>query len=371
MKTVQKKSKAMKCKILIIVLLLFILSDTISGQSFSEKRTFRKSVKVNKEMSVDINNKYGNIHISSWNKDSVSIRAEVEAFATSQQRLGKMLEEVSVNITETDYSVRAVTDFTQSISMFFESFKGMTKKLIPYDSRVQINYFVSMPENLDLKIENRYGDVYMEDNTATISVIISNGAFKANSLNKASDLKLTFCDATINRINEGNVDGSFSEIVIGESKILNINSISSRYDLRSTGKLDTDSRRDKFFIGSLEEISGDAYFTDYKIESLSKEMYLLSKYGSITVDNVEKNVGLVTINSGYSDLNLRFDPSASYSLDIRHTNAFLRTPESNSSLETKSVSSENKEFMTFGTVGKKGGSMKVKIDANRGNIYIK
>jgi len=358
----------MKCKNIIIALSLLVLPVTITGQSFSEKRTFSKSVKVNKDMSVEINNKYGNIHITSWNTDSVSVRAEVEAFAASQQRLGKMLEGVSINISETDYSIRAVTDFTQTINMFFESFKSMTNKLIPYDSRVQINYFVSMPEYLDLKIENRYGDVYMENNTANLSVSLSNGSFKANNINKASQLKLTFCDATINKITEGNVDGSFSEIVIGESKALNINSISSRYDLRSTGKLDTDSRRDKFFIGSLDNLSGEAYFTDYKIESLTEELYIISKYGSITVDKIEKNVSLVTINSGYSDINLRFDIEASYSLDIRHANAFLRTPDTNSSLETKSISAENKEFMTFGTVGKKEGKMKVKVDANRGNI---
>jgi hypothetical protein len=264
MKTNRKKPKAMNYKQIILLISIMVLTNSVSGQSYSETKTFRKSVKVKKEMSVEVNNKYGNIHITTWKVDSVAIRAEVEAFASSQSKLGKMLQEVNINISESSYAVRAETEFTQSINMFFESFKGMTKNLIPYDSRVQINYYISMPEYLDLKIENKYGDVYMEDNTGKISINISNGSFKANSINKASELKLTFCDATINKIAEGSIDGSFSEIEVGDSKVIKINSISSRYDLKHAGKLDTDSRRDKFYIGSVDEINGDAYFTDYK-----------------------------------------------------------------------------------------------------------
>ena len=61
--------------------------------------------------------------------------------------------------------------------------------------RVEINYYISIPEYLNLKIENKYGDVYMEDITGDFSISISNGSFKANSLGKNSSINLTFCDA--------------------------------------------------------------------------------------------------------------------------------------------------------------------------------
>jgi len=371
MKLKKIKTQAMNYKLSAVLLFILIFSNSISGQSFSEKRTFRKSVAVNKEMTLEVNNKYGTIHISSWNTDSVSVRAEVEAFASNQTRLGKMLEGINVNISETSYLIRAETDFTQSINMLFESFKGMTKKLIPYDSRVQINYFISVPDYLNLRIENKYGDVYMENNTGDLSLSLSNGSFKANWLNSASEMKLTFCDATINRMAAGNIDASFSEVVIAESQTLKISSISSRFNLKKTDKINTESRRDKFFIGTIGSLLGNSYFTDFRIEKLKNEIDLVTKYGSINADLIEKTVTLITLNSGYSDINLIFDPSVSYNLDIRYINAFLTLPEKNTNLEKKSINEEKKEYITFGTIGKNPGSTKVKIDATRGNIFIK
>ena len=132
-----------------------------------------------------------------------------------------MFDGITVNITETTYLVRAQTDFTQNINMLFESFKGMTSKLIPYDSRVEINYYINIPEYLNLKIENKYGDVYMENNTGEFSVSLSNGSFKANSLGEGFIRNLTFCDATINTMTSGKIDASFSEISSENRRFIN------------------------------------------------------------------------------------------------------------------------------------------------------
>jgi hypothetical protein len=343
----------------------------ITGQDFSEKRIFSKSFHVNRELKLEVDNKYGTVQITPWDKDSVSVRAEVEASSSNLERLHKMFQGIDVNISETSFLVRAETEFTQNINMLFESFKGMTKKIIPYESKIEINYFISAPEYLNMRIVNKYGNVYMENNTGTFSLNLSNGSFKANSLNVTEGINLTFCDATINRMKGGSIDASFSEVVIGESGDLSINSISSRFDLKKTGKLDTESRRDKFFIGTAASLNGNSYFTDYRVEQLDKEINLVIKYGSLNAYMINKSVELVTINSAYSDINLTFDPAVSYSLDIKHVNAFLVVPEKNSKIEKKILNDEKKEYMTFGSVGKNPGNTKVMIDATRGNIYLK
>jgi len=354
-----------------LILILLCLIQNSYGQAFSEKRSFKKSVPVNNEMTLEINNKYGSIHISSSRSDTVSIRAEVEATASNLDRLSKMLQGISVNISETSYLVRAQTDFSQTINMLFESFKGMTNKLIPYESRIQINYFIEAPEYLNIRITNKYGDVYLENTTGNFSIDLSNGSFKANSLDKTSQMNLDFCDATINRVNEGKIDASFSEVVIGESISLSITSVSSRFDLKNNSILDTRSRRDKFFIGNVRTIRGNSYFSEYRIENLEAEINLEPKYGRIDVDYIGKNCEMINIISGYTDIYLTFDPSISYNLDIKHTNAFLVLPDGKTKVEKKVFNEDKKEFMTFGSVGKNPGDLKVIIEANRGNIYLK
>lgn len=361
----------MKYKKLLAISLSLLFSGLISAQSESEVRTFMKTVRVGKETSLQVLNKYGTIHITPWNKDSASIRAEVRAFATNQAKLGKMFSGISININEAGSVVRAETVFTENIGMLFENFKGMTSKIINYDSRVEINYYISIPEYLNLRIDNKYGDVYMENCSGTLSVTVTNGTFKANSIGSRSTLTFAFCDAKINSIVSGKIDASFSEINIGETGDLTITSISSKYEIKKADVISTESRRDKFFIHDVESLKGNSYFTDYNLNSLKKDIDLTARYGSITADLIEKGFETVVINSGYSDLSLGFDPAASYKFDIRHINSYLVLPEKDTKSERKDINEDKKEYMTFGTTGKNPGTSSVRIDANRGNIYLK
>jgi hypothetical protein len=107
------------------------------------------------------------------------------------------------------------------------------------------------------------------------------------------------------------------------------------------------------------------------VNNLRKELNLTTRYGSVSADFIEKGVESININSGYSDLSLSFEPGSSYNLDIRHINAFLVLPDKNIKTEQKALNEDRKEYLTYGTFGRNPGKVKVKIDATRGNIYLK
>lgn len=320
---------------LILIISFILLNINLIAQNESETRNFIKTVPVGNETTLEVINKYGRIQITPWSKDSASIRAEVKAVGNDKSKLSKMFDGIRVNITDSKYIVRAETEFTSNLNTFFESFKGMTSKLIPYDSHIEINYYISIPEYLNLKIDNKYGDVYMESCTGELNVSVSNGSFKASSLGKNSTVKMSFCDANINSAGATTIDASFSDITIGSVEDLTITSISSKYNIKKAGIIRGESRRDKFFIDDVRSMHGNAYFTDYKIKNISKELNLESRYGSINADLIEKGFGSVDINSGYSDVSLTFDPASSYSFDLRSVNTFVVLPDNNIKSEKK------------------------------------
>jgi hypothetical protein len=364
-------TKAMHYRSVSIFLIFSCLSGNLFAQGFSEKRIFTKSFLVNIEMTLEIDNKYGTIHISSTDSDSLTIRTEVEASAPNQERTHKMLEGITIDISDTKYLVRAQTEFSQSVDMIFERFKGMTSKIIPYESRMQINYFINAPDYMNIRVVNKYGDVYIENSNGRFLIDLSNGSFKANSLSNNSDLTLNFCDATINEVSNCRIDVSFSDVFIGESENLEIKSASTKFDIKNTGSMNVQSRRDKFFINNIRNIRGISYFTEYRIENLDNEVNLETKYGSFEADNITKNCIKINITSGYTDLYLTFDKQLSYELNIRHTNAFLVLPEEKAHVEKEILNEEKKEYMTSGVIGRNQAILKVIIEANRGNIYLK
>lgn len=353
-----------------MIFLCLLSAGKIRSQSNSEIRNFVHSFAVGRETKLEVNNKYGNIYLASWNMDSVSIRAEVRAYAPNRARLEKMFDGVSINIAGSKYTILAETVFSQSFSMIVESFKGITGKMIPYDSKLEINYYVDAPEYIDITIENRYGDVYMENISGSFSATLSNGSFKAGSLSDGSSLNLAFCDADIRMIPSGNINSSLSEISIGESSNLSIESISSRFELRKMKSLRVDSRRDKFYIDDLESLRGDAYFTDFRINKLQGNISLITKYGNINADLIRKEFTEVNIISSFSDIDLDFEAGASFDLEIRHINSFIVLPD-NFKTEKRALNEEKKEFVVYGSSGGDPGRSKLKIDANRGNIFIK
>jgi hypothetical protein len=361
----------MNYKTVITAMIISQATLMASGQDYSEKRIYSKAYKGTREMTLEVRNKYGTIHIIPSGSDSIKIKATVEATASNREKADKMLSGVSVSITESSYSVYARTEFTESITEFLEDFKGITNKLIQYDSRIQVNYDITAPEYLNLRIENKYGDVYMENSSGNVSATISNGSFKAGSLLRAHDLNLSFCDARINKADDAVIDASFSELILGEALNLRISSISSKYEIKMAGKLSADSKRDKFYLGTVASVRGESYFTEFRIDKLLEDADISTKYGSFNAELVRKGFSSLNIKSGYSDIYLAFEPSSSYDLELHHTNTSLTLPENDAKLEKKPVSNENREFITFGTVGRAKSGSSVNIEAVRGKVYIK
>lgn len=367
----QKNLTIMNYRSIIFLLPFIAISCLASSQNNSETRNYVRTVPSGKQTSLEVSNKYGTIQIIPWKKDSAMIRAEVKAVASSREKLDKMFEGVSVNMSESKNLIRAETSFSQNIGMIFENFKGMTSKIISYDSKVEINYYISVPEYVNLKIENKYGDVYMENCSGILTLSVSNGSFKANSIGHDATLNLTFCDASIHSLESGKIDASFSELISEEVGDVSINSISSKYDIKKAGTLKMESRRDKFHLERISVLKGTSYFTDFTIKSLRKEMTLSARYGNIDTDVIETGFDAINLNTGYTDVSLGFEPGSSYNLDVRQLNSFLVISDKSARTDKKVLNEDKKEYITTGTVGKNPSASKVSIDATHGDIYLK
>lgn len=341
------------------------------SQSVSEKRSFSRSMNADGDTRLEINNRYGDVHLISWNRDSVFIKAEIEATANSTSKLRNLLDGIEISISESGRTVRAETKFGKELTVLVESFKGFTEKLIDYGSKIRINYFINVPEYIDISIKNQFGDVSIEDNTGTISVDLSNGDFSAGSLNRLSEFNFDFGDAEIGSVKFAKIVTTFSKYFIKESGEITISSTASRYELGTIRKLNFESRRDKLFIDNISGLRGTSYFSDFKITHLTGESDVNLKYGSFEVEKTDNRFDKIEISSSYSDVTLGFDPSFSSRFEINHTNAFVVIPENNTRSVKKSLNDDKKQYLITGTTGRDPGSREVRIDATRGNICLK
>src|SRR5690606_32843206 len=102
-------------------LIFFVIP--LGAQDESANKSFSKSIAVGRDTKLEVINRYGDINISTWDKDSAYITAEIEAYAPDRSRLDKLIAGINVSITGTGSLVRAETVFERETTVLLESFK--------------------------------------------------------------------------------------------------------------------------------------------------------------------------------------------------------------------------------------------------------
>lgn len=364
-----KNPQAMKYKILLLMSALTIGTLTSFSQT-TEMKTLKKSFKATEDPAINVTNKYGKIHISQSKTDSINVRVEVEATSENQTRVRNLITGVDVNFSQVGPTVMAETMIGKTLDDFFESFKGLTKDLINYNTSLRIDYFINCPSGTTMRIKNSYGDVYIGDRVKELTIDMSNGSLDVAEVDYAPMIILLFCNAEIKSIGSGKVSVTYGEVKIDEMTDVSLVSRAAKVKIGNAGKIEIDSKRDDFIISGLKSIKGTAYFSDINISKITGEVSLYTKYGNLSVDDVPDDFKLIDINSSYTDINLGFDKNASFTLEIRHANATVITSGIEPQPSETEVSAEEKIYITSGKTGKNPGKAKVIIDATRGEVRL-
>ena len=353
---------------LIMVCLLGIAPKTVA-QPFSESRTYQKSFSVNPEMNLDIKNKYGRVHIAESNNDTLYIEVEITATASRSSRLKKLMDGISIDLNSTNYLVIAETEFNRGNINLIEGIRSFTNNLISSDSKLEIDYYIEAPSYIDINIDNRYGDIFLESINADLNIKLLNGALKAEDLWGENRFDLNFCIASFTSLKRSEITLAYSELQIDRADKISITSSSSKINIKEVESLKCDSRRDRFFITGLSKIEGTSYFTDFNIDIVREDLNLNTRYGTINVDYIPSAFNFISVESAYTGVHLYFDITASFNFDAKLSNCLTEIPV-HWILEEKALDKENKDYLYFGNIGEKKPTGQTVLKLTRGKLIL-
>jgi len=347
--------------VLSLWLLLALYAGDLLGQVYSDHQVH--SYPASDKTSIEISNKYGKIHVITWDKDSVRFEVDLRISASNIEKMKKLKDNITFDFTATKFYVVAKTNFTGNSNKITD----LVDAFIP-SNQVSINYMVYVPLQANLKVENKFGDIYMDDFSGNLDITLANGDLKANSLSGNPIVRLNSGDGTINSIQNGKIYISYSDMQIKKANNLFIETRSSRIDIGRAENLNMDSRRDKIAIVEGLDVSADGYFSTIAIEHLLKELRCSFKYGNVTVDKINSNFSFININSEYTDVDLFFERGTTYNIDItHHYDVYINYPATLAQIKTEDLDVDDKTKLTFGKIGSsvKDNLPKVKISAPR------
>ncbi|MBN2683469.1 MAG: hypothetical protein JXR58_13325 [Bacteroidales bacterium] len=355
-------------KIKIQFLAFLLLSTSLNAQLFNDKQVIVKSYPVNTGTNLDINNKYGKVHIINWQKDSVKIEVEVFYRSNSFSKLQKAKDGLSFSFTGTIHFINAATIFGSSKTVFSETMKNISETFIS-DNSLEINYTVYMPDYINLKVVNKYGDFYIDNHKGNLNLNLSNGNIKINEIVGNATIVHKFGNATIGRLSTASFNGSYSELQLKTAEQLSLETKSGTVYIENVNILKIQSRRDKISINNANNVYGSTYFSDGNFQLIKKELNLNTHYGVFNFYSLPAGMSFINLIAKYSDFNLFFESGASYTVDFKLKNTSFMYPINSFKIE-ESYNEKEKTTSYSGVAGNGIKSLSFKIVAENGSIVI-
>jgi len=200
----KKHINPFKCLALLVFALAPFLSMANTGDNVEKKRTITKSYTVGPDDRLSIENSFGNIVVTTWDKNEIQVDIEIGVHASSEERAQRMMDQINV----TDHQSGKEIGFKTEIGNMG---KGKDKDNGGEDNRkFYVDYKISMPSRNPLRIENSFGKINIPDFNGTASLTSKFGELTTGKIPNAKTIHVEFGKAEIGRLNNADVVFKFN-----------------------------------------------------------------------------------------------------------------------------------------------------------------
>lgn len=358
-----KKSVYKPGIILIIAFLLLSFGATAQNEVTKE---YHEEYTAGKEITLDLDNKYGNIVVNTAETDKVVVDVQVTVRYPNKERAERYLSYIDVKFYEGPDEISVKTVFDDNFK--FTGWSGESR-------RFTIDYNVMMPEWMDLTLANRYGNTELDDLSGHVILNIKYGNLTGAKLLRGNIqplnlLNLAYGNGDIEEANWLDLRIRYvGRLTIENSQALLLDSKYSKLSFDKTSSIVGESKYDNLRIGSINNLVLETAYSDNKIDYLNKKLKFKASYSGLSIDRVPEGFESIEIETRYTGVNVGIDPSASYKLDGKVSYGGLKFNEDNFRYTRRII--ENNRTETSGNVGPDDApEATVWVDSSYGTIKL-
>jgi hypothetical protein len=296
---------------------LFIGTSTYTVNAFGNKlnKIYQKEFSVDKGTVLVIENKFGQVSIENWDKNSISIEVEVTVEHSSRDRAERMLSAISVTLEQVGNEVRGITQIDERIMKSISSINlGSSTK------EMRIDYKIRMPKNVDANLTNKYGDIFIQELTGLTKIDLKYGNLKANRIiyssnNPLSILTLGYGNASIDEVDWMRFDIKYGNLDVEKAVAMVILSKYSKLSVSQASSMVVESKYDTYNIGNISNLVAESGYTTYRIKRLGKLLDVQTRYGDVRIDELLPRFESISFNGSYASLYVPIPENSSYEID--------------------------------------------------------
>lgn len=292
----------MKIQINILILLIGLFPSLTSGQ-VRQERDYARMYSVPDNAKVEIVSKYGEIIIQTWELDSIKFEVVVKAEGRNSSAVRKSMDRVDVRFRKVGSIISAITRVSSG-SGLLNNIMNEVEGVVRPNNKLQVNYEVWLPENVDLSIENKFGDIYLADLNGEVDLNISHGDIKANHFQGYLNLKHSYGKSSFGDLEKAMMTLRGADLKLDRVKQLNVESGSSEIVIEHVERGQFNSRNDKIFLSTAENITCEGSFTNLTADYVKGSVLLDFSYGDIHLSRINRDFKSIDIAGKSTDINL-------------------------------------------------------------------
>lgn len=344
-------------KILILFLLIPFIGFSNDDTFISKQKNIKKTYIVNSNAGIDIDNKYGNITVSTWDEDKIDLDITIKVSGGNEDWVNEKLNSIDIDITALKSLVSAVTTIGNS------SFKSKGSS-----NSFEINYVIKIPKNGSVKLNNKYGNITTVNLESTTDIACKYGKVILGKLNGSNNrLQIEYCqNSAVDYIKNATIQARYSGLKINDAGNINLDASYSDLTVGDSQNIKYDANYGTLKFQKVNSFNGTGNYLTILIAEISNNLSVDAKYSKLIVGNINEKAGTITVTSGYSDVSLGYNANYAFDFDISTRYGSIKTSDD---LEI-SVSESKSNTKNISGFYKRKGQNKVNISSNYGNVTL-
>jgi hypothetical protein len=186
-----------------------MIPSAAKAQEARKQRLINKSYDVTSNDRLIIENQFGNVVVSTWDKPQITVDIEIGARAPSDSKAQDIMDKINVRDSRNGNEIRFKTDVDEIHNT--NKNKGERGRENDNGRGFYIDYVVHMPAANGLNIDNSFGKTEVPALTGPVTLVSKFGSLNAGRLGNVDMIDVEFGKADIDAINNGKVIVKFDK----------------------------------------------------------------------------------------------------------------------------------------------------------------
>lgn len=319
--------------------LVVLMSCTALGQNKVSKE-IKETTALSNNGQLFIENKYGDVFIDGWSRETIEINVEIEAKGRNLEKAKELLNRINPEIETSGNVVMIKSVISERELGFFNRYIKKVDALNTEKTNTNINYRIYLPKQTEIEVINKYGDVIITNWSGILKGDIEHGDLRVTDAISNANIAIKYGHLKANNLQDASINAKSANLTIGTSNKMKLESNGSEIRFETINNLELYSNKDRLDVNALESVYGEAKYSTISIDSVGLKANLDLHLAELRIRKCNE-APILNINQNTSEVYINIS-EANFDFTAKLEQGVLRIPKTMKNINSKVIDERNK-----------------------------